>query len=177
MPANRLSAVFLESALDRFRNYREMGDKTLAQLAQADLLWQPGPECNSIAILVQHLSGNMRSRWTDFLTRDGEKPDRDRDAEFEPHRLTRRQLLERWEVGWQCLFDGLATVHEENLTREVVIRGQSLSVVDAIHRQLMHAAYHIGQMVELAKARKGAEWKTLSIPRGQSGVYRPEKRD
>lgn len=173
-----VGTLFLDSAMHRFRSTKELGDKALAQLDEADFLWRPGPESNSIAVIIQHLHGNMLSRWTDLLSSDGEKPWRERDAEFtEPAAADRAQLMALWEEGWVCLtraIDGLAA---DDLALDVVIRGQSLSVLDAINRQLTHYSYHVGQIVYLARARKGDAWNTLSIARGASRQYAPRKRD
>jgi hypothetical protein len=125
---------------------------------------------------VKHLHGNMLSRWTDFLTTDGEK-NRDRDAEFEPAPVSREEVLRQWEEGWQTVFAAIHGLSESDLGAEVKIRGQALNVVDAIHRQLSHYSYHVGQMVFLARMRVGRDWQSLSIPRGKSGEYRPAKRD
>jgi hypothetical protein len=164
--------------LYRFRAAKELGDKALAQLSDDDLRWRPDTESNSIAVVIQHLHGNMMSRWTDFLTTDGEKPTRNRDAEFiEPERVERADLMQKWDEGWACLLSAIESLRPGDLLREVRIRGQELTAVDAILRQLSHVPYHIGQIVYLARMRRGADWKTLSIPRGGSGAYRPERRD
>lgn len=173
-----LADQFLESAAARFRTIRHDGDRALAQLSSpADFHARTGPESNSIAVLVRHLSGNMISRWTSFLETDGEKPDRDRDGEFEPREeLAPDDLLRAWNAGWERLFAGLGEVKPEDLLRPVTIRGETLTVVDAIHRQLAHAAGHVGQIVLLAKDRAGDRWKTLSIPRGASRTFVPSGR-
>lgn len=173
-----LANAYLESVLFRFRNAKELGDKAMAQLDDADLTWRPGPESNSIAVIVQHLRGNMISRWTDFLTSDGEKPTRNRDAEFdEPPRTSRNELLDAWNAGWDCLLNAIAAMRPEDLLKEVTIRGQALTALDAINRQLSHVPYHVGQIVYLARMRKGKAWQTLSIARGASKDYTPRKRD
>ncbi|MCC6490579.1 MAG: DUF1572 family protein [Candidatus Hydrogenedentes bacterium] len=164
--------------MHRFRSTMELGDKALAQLCEADLLWRPGPESNSIAVIIQHLHGNMLSRWTDLLSSDGEKPWRERDAEFtEPAEADRARLMELWEEGWACLLKAVDGLVAEDLALDVVVRGQSLSVLDAINRQLAHYAYHVGQIVYVARARKGETWNTLSIARGASRQYAPRQRD
>lgn len=170
--------MYLESVLFRFRSLKEMGERTLAQLDDDQLVRRSHPEANSIAVLVMHVAGNMRSRWSDFLTSDGEKEWRDRDGEFtEPERASKEELQRIWEEGWRCVFDAVEPMAPADLSRNVLIRGQTLSALDAINRQLSHYSYHLGQIVFLAKELLGDDWKTLSIPRGQSGDYRPEKRD
>lgn len=169
--------VFLESVRFRFNGIKHLGDGALAQLDDADLAWAPHEEANSIAVIVQHLHGNMISRWTDFLTTDGEK-NRDRDAEFvPPAKLDRGELLRLWEDGWRAVLGAVGDLGPEDLIKNVTIRGQSLTVIDAIHRQLAHYAYHVGQMVQIGKFRKGTAWRSLSIPRGQSQGYTPKQRD
>lgn len=162
---------FLSSAIRRFQEYKTLGEKSMAQLSDAELHWQPNAETNSIAIIIQHLHGNMLSRWTNFLTEDGEKPWRSRDAEFEAASWSKGELMERWNEGWKVLIDALESLWEEDLLRTVTIRSKPLSVIDAINRQLAHYSYHIGQIVLIAKWLKGAEWETLSIARGQSDQY------
>ena len=172
-----LAALYLESAIKRFENIKEWGDGAMAQLDDEDIQFTPDPETNSIAIIVQHVHGNMLSRWTDFLTTDGDKPWRDRDGEFEDKRLSRAEVLRRWEEGWACTFGALRVLQPEDLAKEVTIRGMPLFVLDAINRQIAHYGYHIGQIVQLAKLRRGATWKTLSIARGASGRYVPKAKD
>jgi hypothetical protein len=144
---------FLQSALKRFREYRSLGEKTMAQLSDADLDWQPNPDSNSISIIVQHLSGNMLSRWTNFLSEDGEK------------------LLLQWEKGWTVLLESLQSLSESQLSQTVTIRAQPLTVVDAIHRQLAHYSYHVGQMVFIGKWLLGDRWNSLTIPKNKSSEY------
>lgn len=173
-----LANAYLDSVLFRFRNAKELGDKAMAQLDDSDFTWRPGPESNSIAVIVQHLHGNMISRWTDFLISDGEKPTRNRDAEFEePLRTSRDELLDAWNAGWDCLLNAISAIRPEDLLNEVQIRGQALTALDAINRQLSHVPYHVGQIVYLARMRKGDAWQTLSIARGASRDYTPRKRD
>jgi len=172
-----LAAEFLASTVKRFENLKELGDGALAQLGDADVAYTPDPECNSIAVTVQHLHGNMLSRWTDFLTSDGNKSWRDRDGEFEPRAHTHAETLALWEAGWACTLDTLRALQPDDLLKTVTIRGMPLSALDSIHRQIAHYGYHIGQIVQLAKLRRGAEWKTLSIARGASGRYVPSARD
>lgn len=161
----------LETAIDEFRQIKKLADKTIAQLSD-DLLFQTlDAESNSVAILMRHMAGNMRSRWVDFLTSDGEKPDRMRDREFEAVRPSRAELEAEWEHGWQCVFDALSPLTDADLHRTVVIRSEPHSVYKAISRQTAHYAGHAYQMLMLAKHLLGANWKTLSIPRGQSEEF------
>ena len=160
-------ALFLAETLLQFEKLKQTADGALAQVRDEDLFVQIDPEANSVAILVQHMAGNLRSRWTDFLTSDGEKPDRDRDSEFlQAEGTTRADLLARWEEGWSRLFESLRALREEDLTRTVLIRAEPHSVIRAIHRQMTHQAYHIGQLVLLARHLAGESWRTLSVPRG-----------
>lgn len=177
METTSIAELFLESTRFRFESLKTLGDGALAQVNGEDLAWALDPESNSIAVTVKHLYGNMLSRWTDFLTTDGEK-NRDRDGEFEAEAaIDKAALLERWEEGWRVLLDTLSSLRAEDLTKDVTIRGQGLNVIDAIQRQLAHYAYHVGQIVLIAKHRAGARWQSLSIPKGQSTQYRPAKRD
>jgi len=158
--------AYLNDVVQRFQELRQQCDRAIGQVPYGQWGHRLGPESNSIVTLMLHLSGNMLSRWTDFLTTDGEKPTRDRDAEFEdPASLSREALEARWEKGWACLFDALASLSEPDLDRVVTIRSQPMSVVEAIHRQLTHYAAHTGQIVFLAKHLAGPNWQTLSIPR------------
>ncbi len=168
-----MSHSLLPDLIKRFTYYKGLGERAMAQLPDEGLFWQYNEESNSIAIIVNHLHGNMLSRWTNFLTEDGEKTWRTRDAEFEDQIKDRRQLLEKWEQGWQCLLNALNELKEEDLSRKIFIRGEAHAVSDAIFRQLAHYAYHIGQMVFIAKMIKDKDWQTLSIARGKSKEYRP----
>ncbi len=154
-----------------YLRYRALGEAAMAQLDDAALTTAPVPTANSIAVLVWHLSGNLASRFTDFLTSDGEKPWRHREGEFAPRPVTRTQLLEKWEHGWAVLLRTLATLDDADLTRTVTIRRQGLLVHEALHRSLAHVAYHVGQIVYLAKTGRGSDWQHLSIPPGQSEAY------
>ena len=157
----------MDDALFTLRWYKDLAERALAQLDEAELHWAPDAEANSVAIVVKHLAGNMVSRWTDFLTADGEKPDRNRDDEFIDTIGTRAELMAAWENGWQCVFDALEPLSDRDLERVVRIRGRDHTVRQAIVRQLTHYAYHVGQIVYLARMRKGAEgWTSLSIARG-----------
>jgi hypothetical protein len=161
----------MDTVRDEFRKAKNLADKSIAQL-DADQLWHKlDPEANSVAIIMRHMAGNMRSRWTDFLTSDGEKPDRHRDQEFDDAAVDREALLGEWEKGWQCLFDALDPLTDADLQRTVHIRAEPHSVYQAISRQVAHLAGHAYQILLLAKHLKGAEWKTLSIPRGQSEEF------
>ncbi|MBS1920758.1 MAG: DUF1572 family protein [Bacteroidetes bacterium] len=163
--------IFLQSALKEFRDYKALADKTFKQLEEKDFHFQPNEECNSIAILIQHLHGNMLSRWINFLTEDGEKEWRQRDDEFEIHRYNKEQLLNLWEEGWQTVFNAIEPLQEGDLSKTIMIRTKPHSVVEAINRQLTHYASHVGQIILLGKILKGKNWQTLSVPRGQSKVY------
>jgi hypothetical protein len=164
-----LAKHYLEDVLRVFRNYKKLGEKAIEQLSDEDLFRTLDAEMNSVALNVKHLAGNMRSRWTDFLTTDGEKPDRNRDSEFIlGEGTTREEVMRWWEEGWRITFAALDALRPEDLMREVTIRGKPHTVVMAINRQLTHYAYHVGQIVFLAKHFKSAAWQSLSIPRGQS---------
>ncbi|HXE76362.1 MAG TPA: DUF1572 family protein [Candidatus Xenobia bacterium] len=169
---------WLDDALLEFRRLKRQAEKALAQVDDEQFFRVLDPESNSLAILVKHLAGNLRSRWMDFLTSDGEKPDRNRDSEFviEPAD-TRATLRERWERGWKYLFDALEPLTEDDLARTVQIRGEPHSVVQAVNRQLSHYAGHVGQMVFLAKHLAGPNWKTLSVPRGQSQAFNEKMKE
>ena len=147
----------------------------MAQLSDEDLFWQYNAESNSIAVIVKHLWGNMLSRWTDFLTSDGEKQWRDREAEFESDIRDREELRQKWEAGWNCLFEALDSINEDNFGTTVYIRNQGHTIVEAINRQLAHYAYHVGQIVYIGRMLKGPEWESLSIPKGGSKAYNREK--
>lgn len=167
---------YLESALSEFRRYKSLGEKAIAQVTgAAQLHWQPDHESNSIAVIVKHISGNMISRWTDFLTADGEKANRNRDVEFIDDIKTRAELMAVWDRGWKCLFDALAPLTEDDLMKTVVIRAEPHSVLRAINRQMGHYAYHVGQIVFIAKHLRSDQWKSLSIPRGKSADYLPRQ--
>ena len=148
-----------------------LGEKTIAQLSDEQLFWKYNEESNSIASIVKHLWGNMLSRWTDFLTTDGEKEWRNRDAEFENDIKDRAELLDKWEEGWNCLLNALNSLNESNWNTVIYIRNQGHSVMEAINRQLAHYPYHVGQIVYLAKEMRGGAWRTLSIPKGKSEEY------
>ncbi len=162
-------SVFLDDILRAFRNYRALGDGALAQAADADLHTLIDPDANSIAIVVKHVGGNLRSRFTDFLTSDGEKPDRDRDGEFEmPEHASREQVLALWNDGWRVALSAIESLTPADLERTVRIRREPFLVPEALNRSVTHTAYHVGQIVLLAKHFAGPKWKSLSIPKNQS---------
>lgn len=158
-------------ALQSFRNYKKMAQRAIEQVSNEEFFRQIDPESNSIAIIVKHIAGNLHSRWRDFLTSDGEKPDRNRDAEFELIDDTRESLMQFWETGWQTLFDSIGPLTEDDFARTITIRGQPHTVVEALNRQLTHYAYHVGQIVFLAKHLRSADWKTLSVPKKASAEF------
>jgi len=164
-----LGAHWLSDATLQLRKYKKLAEDALAQVAPEDFFRTIDPESNSVALVVKHVAGNMRSRWTDFLTSDGEKPDRDRDREFENRPGdTRESLMTAWESGWSALFGALENLSDEDLLRTIPIRGEAHTVMQAVHRQLTHYAYHVGQIVFLARHFAGGRWKSLSIPKGRS---------
>lgn len=160
--------------LKRFEYYKSLGDKSLQQLSEEQVFWQYNEESNSIAVIISHIAGNMLSRWTNFLTEDGEKPWRNRDEEFVNTMSTKQEVLDFWEKGWKCFFDALGQITEENMYSTIYIRGEAHSVADAVFRQLAHYPYHIGQIVYLAKMLKNEDWKTLSIARNKSQEFNME---
>ncbi len=166
---------FLKDAIKRFRSYKELGDKTFSQLEDKHFFYQPSSESNNIAIIIQHLYGNMLSRFTNFLTEDGEKPWRNRDGEFESVNISKEDLLTFWNTGWNCVFNALNDLQPEDLIKTVYIRTEPMTAYDAILRQLAHYPYHVGQIVYLGKMIKDKEWKTLSIPKGQSKQFNERK--
>ncbi|SNC75032.1 Protein of unknown function [Hymenobacter gelipurpurascens] len=170
-----MTADYLTSVKKQFEYYKLLGEKTFAQLPDEALFWQYNPESNSIAIIVKHLWGNMLSRWTDFLTTDGEKEWRQRDAEFDNDIRTRDEMLAKWEQGWSCLFVALDSLIPENWDQTVYIRNQGHSIMEAINRQLAHYPYHVGQIVFIGKMVQNEKWTSLSIPRGNSQGYNAEK--
>lgn len=170
-----MQANYLESATRQFEYYKMLGEKTFSQLEDEKLFWQYNPESNSIATIVKHLWGNMLSRWTDFLSSDGEKEWRNRDAEFDNDIKDRAELMAKWNEGWKCLLDVLRSLTPADLDKEIFIRNQGHSALDAINRQLAHYAYHVGQIVYVGKMVRNAEWQTLSIPRGNSRQYNADK--
>ena len=168
---HNLANEYLLATIRRFKYYRELGEKTFQQLDEKDFSWQPSSESNSIAVIIQHMGGNMLSRWTNFLTEDGEKDWRNRDQEFEDLFFSRIMLVDLWTTAWDCLFEALWSLSTEDLLRTVYIRKEPMTVVDAINRQLAHYAYHVGQIVYVGKLIKNEAWKNLSIPKGGSMQY------
>ncbi len=166
---------YLESVRKQFEYYKLLGERTFAQLDDDALFWQYNEASNSISVIVKHLWGNMLSRWTDFLSTDGEKEWRNREAEFEADIKTRAALLNKWEEGWQCLFTALDSIDKDNFENIIYIRNMGHTVVEAVNRQLAHYAYHIGQVVFIGRMIKGDDWQSLSIPKGQSSAYNKEK--
>lgn len=166
-----LGKDFLQTATRRLRYYKDLGDKTFEQLNEWDFHYQSNDEANSIAIIIQHMAGNMLSRWTNFLTEDGEKEWRKRDEEFAIQNFNKTQLKALWEKGWACLFDTLASLKKKDLKKTVTIRQEPLTVIDAINRQLAHYPYHVGQIIHIAKTIKAKNWKNLSIPQNGSQAY------
>jgi hypothetical protein len=162
---------FIKDSIKRFRSYKELGDKTFAQIEEKDLFLQPSSESNSIAVIVKHMHGNMLSRWTNFLTEDGEKDWRQRDAEFEESASTKEHVLRLWEEGWACLLNTLESLTPADLDTSVTIRTEPLKVYDAILRQLAHYPYHVGQIVYLGRMAMNEQWQSLSIPKGNSQQY------
>jgi Protein of unknown function (DUF1572) len=168
---------YVNDAVRQFRNLKELAEKALAQIRDDDFFTALDEEDNSIAVVLKHLAGSMRTRWTDFPTRAEGNSDRDRDSEFIINEGdSRKALMERSEAGWQCLFEALESLTAEDIVKTVLIRGQSLSVIEAINRQLTHYAYHVGQIVFLAKHFQSDRWQSLSIPRGQSTEFDAEAR-
>ena len=165
------STIFLQSAIKRLAYYKELGDKTFATLNDADFHYHPNEESNSIAVIIQHVSGNMRSRWTNFLNSDGEKDWRNRDHEFEIISSSKEQLLAMWEQGWDVCLGAIKALTEDDLAKTINIRNEGLSVIDAINRQLAHYPYHVGQIIYVAKIIKNDKWQSLSIPRNKSQQF------
>ncbi len=172
-----MESPILDIARDELQNIKKLADKAIAQLGDDELWVKIDPEANSVAILMRHMAGNMRSRWTEFMTTDGEKPDRQRDQEFEDATLDRFGLVAEWEDGWRRVFDALAPLTDADLQRTVYIREEPHSVYKAISRQVAHYAGHVYQIVLLAKHVRGAGWKTLSIPKGQSEAFNRKMRE
>ncbi|HET8962447.1 MAG TPA: DinB family protein [Chitinophagales bacterium] len=163
---------FLETTAGVFKNYKNLAEKSFAQLQDdEEFHFSPDQESNSITTLIKHISGNMISRWTDFLTSDGEKPYRNRDEEFIDRKETRKQLMEMWDKGWGVFFKTLNSLNENDLLKKIIIRGEELTVMQALMRQVAHYSYHIGQIVYLAKQLKAEKWKSLSIPKNQSTMH------
>ncbi len=171
--AHQFLTSYLQDSIELFRYYKKLGERAMEQCPDEGLFATLDAESNSIAIIVKHMVGNMRSRWTDFLTSDGEKPDRHRDTEFEEPPKSRQELLASWERGWKYLFDALGGLSDADLTRTVTIRTEPHSVMQAINRQVAHYSYHVGQIVFLAKhfAAQSGKWTALTVPRKQSAQF------
>ena len=165
---NDIGKEFLNTAIRRLEYYKDLGEKTFDQLGNDDFHYQPNAESNSIAIIIQHLAGNMLSRWTNFLTEDGEKEWRQRDDEFVLHSYNKQQLNDLWEKGWTCFFNTVKSLSEDDLLKMITIRQEPLTVIDAINRQLAHYPYHIGQIIYIGRIIKNKDWKNLSIAKAQS---------
>lgn len=175
MSQNEFVANYLDSVTKQFSYYKLLGEKTFAQVSDEELKWQFNAESNSISIIVKHLWGNMRSRWTDFLTTDGEKDFRQRDSEFISDINSREELLEKWDAGWAILFTALDSIDPTNFDQLVYIRNQGHSIMAAVNRQLAHYSYHVGQIVYIGRMIKGDDWQSLSIPKGRSVEYNNDK--
>ena len=169
--ALQFTTSYIEDSLTLFRYYKKLATAAMDQVSDEQLFTTLDGEMNSIAVIVKHMAGNMRSRWTDFLTSDGEKPDRNRDTEFVEPPSSREALMELWEQGWNCLFQALEPLTDADLVRTVTIRGEPHSVMQAVNRQVAHYSYHCGQIVFLAKHFRGSDWTSLSVPRGRSGAF------
>jgi hypothetical protein len=170
-PMNQIIENYHADALASFRNYKKLAERGIEQVSDEEFFAAIDQEANSIAVIVKHIAGNLRSRWTDFLTSDGEKPDRDRDTEFEMIADTRESLIDFWDEGWRTLFDAIEPLTPEDFSKSITIRGEGHTVVEAINRQLTHYSYHIGQIVLLAKHFRSSEWKTLSVPKNRSAEF------
>ena len=162
-----IESAFLQSAIKRLAYYKELGERTFKQLNDADFHFLPNEESNSIAIIIQHMSGNMLSRWTDFLTTDGEKDWRQRDEEFEVLPASKDQLITLWNKGWDCCLGAIGSLSADDLLKTITIRSEPLSVIDAINRQLAHYPYHVGQIIYIGKLIKNREWENLSMKRNR----------
>lgn len=162
---------YLSSVKKQFAQYKKLGEKAMEQVPDDRLAWQYNDDSNSIATVVKHMAGNMLSRWTDFLTSDGEKEWRHRDTEFENDINDRKSMMEKWETGWKCLFDAIDPLTENDLEKTIHIRQEPMTVTDAINRQLAHYAYHVGQIVYLAKMLCSDHWNSLTIPKGKSEEF------
>jgi len=173
--SNTWGSEYLSCTIKRLRYYKQLGEKTFEQLEEKDFGYQPNAASNSIAVIIQHLHGNMLSRWTNFLTEDGEKEWRNRDSEFGNYQHSKADLLEMWEQGWACFLGALGSLKEEDLLKTIYIRKEPLIVIDAINRQLAHYPYHVGQIVYIGRMIKDQVWKSLSIEPGKSKQYNESK--
>lgn len=170
-----IQSIYLQSALKRLEIHRELGVKTIQRLNKDQLNWQPEGEPNSITMIIKHLHGNMLSRWTDFLTTDGEKPGRNRDEEFEESGHSYEQIVQLWDEGWDCMLTAIRGLQDTDLDRTVFIRNEPHIVIDAINRQLAHVPYHVGQIVYIGKMLLKDKWESLSIPKGGSAAFNKAK--
>lgn len=166
---------YLNSIIKQFEYYKSVGEKTFNQLNEDHLFWQYNDASNSISIIVNHLSGNMKSRWTDFLSSDGEKEWRNRDLEFESIIKSKEELVSKWNEGWTCLFNALYAINESNFNQKIYIRNQEHSIIEAINRQLAHYAYHVGQIAYIGRMVKANDWTSLTIPKGGSKSFNQNK--
>ncbi|UCC80758.1 MAG: DUF1572 family protein [Candidatus Zixiibacteriota bacterium] len=167
-----ISENYLKDSISQFRKMKTLAEKALNQISDRDFFKELAPESNSVAVIVKHMAGNIHSRWRDFLTSDGEKPDRHRDTEFEiKPEDSRESIMKKWENGWRILFENAESLRPEDLGKTITIRGEPHTVVEAINRQINHNAYHVGQIVYLARYYAGEKWKTLSVPRGKSEEF------
>lgn len=169
--AHEFTTSYLKDSIDLLRHYKQLAERAMAQIPDEAFAHSLDAESNSIATLVKHLAGNMRSRFTDFLTSDGEKPDRNRDMEFDAPPKTRAEVVKLWEAGWECVFSALAPLSDADLNRTVLIRTEPHSVMQAINRQIAHYCSHIGQIIFLAKHFAGDQWKAVTVPRGKSAEF------
>lgn len=169
--ALKFTTSYIEDSLSLFRSYKKLAERAMEQVSDEQLLATIDVESNSIALIVKHMAGNMRSRWTDFLTSDGEKPDRNRDSEFDLPPTSRQELMKSWEDGWNRLFQALEDLTDDDLSRTVTIRGEAHSVMQAINRQLAHYPNHVGQIVLLAKHFAGSRWDSLTVPKNRSAEF------
>ena len=172
-----LGTIYLESAIKRLLTYKHLGENTFAQLEEEDFRYAPNQQSNSIAVIIRHMHGNMISRWTNFLTEDGEKEGRNRDAEFNPPAAGKDGVLALWEEGWTCLLDTLRSLTAEDLLKTIYIRHEPLSAIDAINRQLAHYPHHVGQIVYIGKMIRNEKWQSLSIPKGASGDFNQQMQE
>jgi uncharacterized damage-inducible protein DinB len=170
--AHQFSTSYLEDSVSLFRHYKKLAEGAMEQVSDDELFQAFDEEMNSIAIIAKHMAGNMRSRWTDFLTSDGEKPNRNRDSEFVEPPSTRAELMKMWNQGWDHVFEALEPLSDADMERKITIRGEPHSVMQAINRQIAHYAYHVGQIVFLAKHIKGSDWKSLSVHKNKSGEFK-----
>ena len=169
--AHQFSTSYLEDSISLFRQYKKLAEGAMEQVSDDELFQAFDEGMTSIAIIAKHMAGNMRSRWTDFLTSDGEKPNRNRDSEFVDPPSTRAELMKMWNQGWDQVFEALEPLSDADMERKITIRGEPHSVMQAINRQIAHYAYHVGQIVFLAKHIKGSDWKSLSVPKNKSGEF------